>query len=101
MHDYTPAFVSIQVLLSILIWTTSAIAGALIGTPKGRTTEGAIWGLLLGPIGIVIAALLSKIIEVAPAGLGAGPSLRGHKPQPSGLVGEVQRPRKTLGDEMR
>lgn len=104
MHDYTPAFVMLQVLLSVLIWTTSAAAGAIVGASKGRASEGAVWGLLLGPIGIVIAAILSPRVELPQPGNEAGPSLATVRPSPSGLIGDVPRPRAartSLGDEMR
>lgn len=46
---------SVAVHMSLL----SCIAGALIGTPKGRTQAGALWGLLLGILGVLIALLLT------------------------------------------
>lgn len=101
MHDYTPAFVSLQVLLAVLIWTTSATAGALIGTPKGRATEGALWGLLLGPIGIAIAALLPKRVDLPQPDLGTGPSFSGVTYAKPGAFKSDEKRRGTLGDGMR
>jgi predicted amidophosphoribosyltransferase len=41
----------------ILCWFAAAIVGGMIGAAKGRAFAGALWGLLLGPLGwLVIAA---------------------------------------------
>lgn len=40
-----------------MIWVLMAVVGYFIGEPKNRGVEGALWGGLLGVIGIVIIAL--------------------------------------------
>lgn len=47
---------------AIAITIACALIGALIGWAKGRALAGMIWGLVLGPIGwIVIALMRSKL----------------------------------------
>jgi hypothetical protein len=41
-------------------------ACVVIGSSKGRTGEGLIFGLLLGPIGLIITICLRKAKPVAP-----------------------------------
>ena len=43
-----------------LAWLTFIAVGAIIGHSKGRTTMGVVWSLILGPIGVLIVALLPK-----------------------------------------
>lgn len=45
----------IAVITWLVFWT---LLGALIGKQKGRADSGVVWGLLLGPIGCLITALL-------------------------------------------
>ena len=41
----------------LLCWLAAAVVGGMIGAAKGRAFAGAMWGLLLGPLGwLVIAA---------------------------------------------
>ena len=40
-----------------LIWVVCAIAGALIGARSGHRINGMFFGLLLGPLGVLIVAL--------------------------------------------
>lgn len=41
----------------VFIWIVSAIAGALIGARSGHRINGMFFGLLLGPLGVLIVAL--------------------------------------------
>ena len=45
---------------TILWWIFCGILGGAIGATKGRGAAGLIWGLLLGPIGILITLCLSN-----------------------------------------
>jgi ribosomal protein L40E len=38
----------------------SGLIGAIIGTSNGRSAEGFLWGILLGPIGWIIVAVSPK-----------------------------------------
>lgn len=38
-------------MIYVIAWLLSAIVGAIIGFAKGRPAAGAMWGLLLGPLG--------------------------------------------------
>lgn len=40
-----------------LIWIACIALGYFIGKEKGRATEGLLWGLFLGIIGVIIIAL--------------------------------------------
>jgi hypothetical protein len=46
------AIVAILVIAAIF-----GTAGYFIGRPKGRAVEGAVWGALLGAIGLIVIAL--------------------------------------------
>lgn len=54
-------YITADTVLAVAIHMSllSCIAGALIGTPKGRTQAGALWGLLLGIVGVLVALLLT------------------------------------------
>jgi hypothetical protein len=41
----------------LLFWTLCAIVASIIGNKKGEAGWGCLWGILLGPIGILIAIL--------------------------------------------
>ena len=45
----------IAVFQLALLWSLFGVLGGLLGRRKGRTSDGALLGLLLGPAGIVIA----------------------------------------------
>lgn len=47
--------------LFFFAWAASAIFGTMIGWQKGRPIEGLAFGLLLGPIGMLLAALLPAV----------------------------------------
>lgn len=58
-----PQIIMIMILLFIMIGTifVSAISGRWIALEKGRSgTEGLVLGLLLGPLGVVIEAVLPE-----------------------------------------
>ena len=38
----------------LLLWAVFGVVGYFIGSPKGRSTEGVVLGLLLGPIGWLV-----------------------------------------------
>jgi hypothetical protein len=44
-------------------WLIFVIAGVLIGLRKGRLAMGIVWSLLIGPVGLVIVALMPKTDE--------------------------------------
>lgn len=44
----------------VIIWVVCAFIGYAIGKNKGRGTAGAVAGLLLGPIGIIVALVLQE-----------------------------------------
>jgi hypothetical protein len=44
-------------MIYVYCWILSAVIGGMIGHSKGRAGVGAIWGLLLGPLGWFFAAL--------------------------------------------
>jgi len=72
---------AIIIALSVLTWTTSAIAGALIGGPIKRVRLCAALGLLLGPIGIIVALFMREPMwgsdpYAEATGPSAGPSTR-------------------------
>jgi predicted amidophosphoribosyltransferase len=41
----------------ILCWFAAAVVGGMIGAAKGRAFAGAIWGILLGPLGWLVIAV--------------------------------------------
>lgn len=47
-----------NVFFAILLWLLCGIAGSMIGRSKGRAVAGFILGIILGPIGLVIALFL-------------------------------------------
>ena len=42
------------------IWLAFIVIGAIIGHRKGRLAMGIVWSLLLGPIGVIIVAVMPK-----------------------------------------
>jgi hypothetical protein len=48
-----------------LFWIVCAILGGAIGSTKGRIAEGIVWGLLVGPIGVLITCFLKPATEAA------------------------------------
>lgn len=50
----------------VLIWFICAIVGAVIGSSKGEAGMGFIAGLLLGPFGVLFAAMSSGDREPCP-----------------------------------
>ncbi len=44
----------------IIIWIVCMVLGYMIGKPKGRSTAGIWLGLLLGPLGVIIALFLKS-----------------------------------------
>ena len=45
--------------LMVAIWAAFAVFGMLVGSNKGRAGDGLLLGLLLGPIGVAIAVVMS------------------------------------------
>jgi hypothetical protein len=41
----------------LIVWALCGVVGYLIGNSKGRGAEGALWGLVLGLIGLIIIAV--------------------------------------------
>ena len=58
----------------VAVWAMLALVGLLIGRSRGRGTLGLILGLVLGPVGWLITALLPKREQVPGNGntLGVG-----------------------------
>ena len=54
---------------SMVVWITCMIAGALLLTRSGRPNIGFVLGALLGPIGVVVAAIM-RLEDVLPGGVG-------------------------------
>lgn len=72
-----------------------ATAGAIVGGARGRHAAGALWAMLLGPVGLVIAATLEPEIATEPRSEDAlGPGVGKAKATTSTSRG-------TLGDGMR
>lgn len=49
----------------VIVWLAFVVACALWGNAKGHLTLGLIFGLLLGPLGLVLVAVLSDKRKVA------------------------------------
>ena len=45
----------------IIVWLVSLVVAAVIGEAKGRVGSGLVWGFLLGPIGVLIVAVLPNL----------------------------------------
>lgn len=45
-------------IFAVIMWCLCAIVGWLVAKPKGRETEGLLLGFVLGPLGVIVAALL-------------------------------------------
>lgn len=45
----------------VVLWFLMGLIGAWIGSEKGRSTDGFCLGVLLGPIGLVIIALMRPV----------------------------------------
>lgn len=61
-------------LVFLVVWVGSIIVGVNIGRPKGR--RGGWWGFWLGPIGVLLVALLPPLVA------GARPELMTHRECP-------------------
>ncbi len=56
--------------LALAILAVSAIAGAYVASEAGRpTAEGVIFGLLFGPLGLIVVALLPPVENSRPVGI--------------------------------
>lgn len=64
-----------------------ATAGAIVGGARGRHAAGALWAMLLGPVGLVVACLLEPESVAAP--------------RSDDLVGPGMGKARSLGDGMR
>ncbi len=52
-------------IVCLLAWGVSIVAGDYVARQKGRTgTEGAVFGLIFGPLGVLIVACLPEAIPV-------------------------------------
>ena len=86
---------TIAALLGVLVWTTSACAGALIGQSVGQVKLCAALGLLLGPVGVLAAMGIGPAHQASVSDERMGPGLaptmptKPTKPDPKA---------KTLGD---
>lgn len=49
-----------------IAWLISAVVGALIGNTKGRPAAGAVWSLLLGPIGWLVICIAPDVRPKCP-----------------------------------
>lgn len=45
---------------TVLWWMACALTGAIVGYRKGRVSVGFFWGLLLGPVGVIVVLCLSS-----------------------------------------
>ena len=48
----------LQVVATVILWGSCPFSSYLVGKPKGKGVWGALLGLFLGPIGIIITAFL-------------------------------------------
>ena len=53
-------------LIALNAWLLFAVAGALIGRPTNNRVPGAVLGFILGPLGLLIVALLNDKPRVTP-----------------------------------
>ena len=60
MDSLAPADQMTLIVFGITAWVICAFIGAGIGKSKGRALDGFFLGLFLGPVGIIITALLSQ-----------------------------------------
>lgn len=56
----------IEVIIAVVLIVICALIGSAIGQWKGRRTAGFVLGLLLGPIGCLIALCLEKQTNLCP-----------------------------------
>jgi hypothetical protein len=82
----------------IILWIIFSLIGYIIGKPKGKESLGAILGLLLGPIGILIIVIMEnqnitkcrtcfgKVDVLAIKCMHCGADLRVIKPQKATVV---------------
>jgi hypothetical protein len=50
-------------MFGIIIWLVCAVVSGSVGTRKGRTGLGWVLGILLGPIGLIIIAVVPENTE--------------------------------------
>lgn len=53
------------ILLLLLGWTCTVVAGAFVGESKGKTAEGLCFAFLFGPVGLICAMLLEPTPLIA------------------------------------
>jgi hypothetical protein len=66
----------------LVVAALCGVAGYFIGKPKNRAVEGAVWGFLLGVIGIIIIAV-RKPAEPKSVTAGAPADAISHRPDGS------------------
>ena len=59
----------------VVVWLVSAVVGAIIGNTKGRPTAGALWSMLLGPLGWLVILIAPDVRPKCPEC--GGPIVRG------------------------
>lgn len=59
LHAGVVELMSLELLVLLVQSVVFGVLGALVGRARGRTVEGVIWGLALGPLGLGIFLYLT------------------------------------------